>query len=237
MSVSFSAPLMLLSNHNTATTYESSKQKILTSLDLIGHMDIKKAFTDTSNKKEILELNIAWCLQISDQVISNIVVTFPKLSKINISSCKRVTSRAFYELLCAPNISELAASHLPRVGRNKVAALSITAVTHVVGKNQNQTRISNVQNQTRTSNVRILHMDATPITDADLEHIINIAPKLEFISLRWCERLTAQGINNIMKIAPNLRCIDLTDLGLVQDIEVGIENQTGLVEIVCTKWY
>ena len=229
MSVSFSAPLMLLSNHNTATTYESqSKQKILTSLDLIGHMDIKKAFTDTSNKKEILELNIAWCLQISDQVISNIVVTFPKLSKINISSCKRVTSKAFYELLCAPNISELAASHLPRVGRNKVAAISITAVTRVVGKNQNQTP---------TSNVRILHMDATPITDADLEHIIHIAPKLEFISLRWCERLTAHGINKIMKIAPNLRCIDLTDLGLVQDIEVGIENQTGLVEIICTKWY
>ena len=228
MSVSFSAPLMLLSNHNTATTYESSKQKILTSLDLIGHMDIKKAFTDTSNKKEILELNIAWCLQISDKVISNIVVTFPKLSKINISSCKRVTSKAFYELLCAPNISELAASHLPRVGRNKVAAISITAVTRVVGKNQNQTP---------TSNVRILHMDATPITDADLEHIINIAPKLEFISLRWCERLSAHGINKIMKIAPNLRCIDLTDLGLVQDIEVGIENQTGLVEIICTKWY
>ena len=228
MSVSFSAPLMLLSNHNTATTYESSKQKILTSLDLIGHMDIKKAFTDTSNKKEILELNIAWCLQISDKVISNIVVTFPKLSKINISSCKRVTSKAFYELLCAPNISELAASHLPRVGRNKVAAISSTAVTRVVGKNQNQTP---------TSNVRILHMDATPITDADLEHIINIAPKLEFISLRWCERLSAHGINKIMKIAPNLRCIDLTDLGLVQDIEVGIENQTGLVEIKCTKWY
>ena len=228
MSVSFSAPLMLLSNHNTATTYESSKQKILTSLDLIGHMDIKKAFTDTSNKKEILELNIAWCLQISNEVISNIVVTFPKLSKINISSCKRVTSKAFYELLCAPNISELAASHLPRVGRNKVAAISITAVTRVVGKNQNQTP---------TSNVRILHMDATPITDADLEHIINIAPKLEFISLRWCERLSAHGINKIMKIAPNLRCIDLTDLGLVQDIEVGIENQTGLVEIICTKWY
>ena len=228
MSVSFSAPLMLLSNQNTAATYESSKQKILTSLDLIGHMDIKKAFTDTSNKKEILELNIAWCLQISDQVISNIVVTFPKLSKINISSCKRVTSKAFYELLCAPNISELAASHLPRVGRNKVAAISSTAVTRVVGKNQNQTP---------TSNVRILHMDATPITDADLEHIIHIAPKLEFISLRWCERLTAHGINKIMKIAPNLRCIDLTDLGLVQDIEVGIENQTGLVEIICTKWY
>ena len=228
MSVSFSAPLMLLSNHNTATTYESlSKQNILTSLDLIGHMDIKKAFTDTSNKKEILELNIAWCLQISNKVISNIVVTFPKLSKINISSCKRVTSKAFYELLCAPNISELAASHLPRVGRNKVAAIS-TAVTRVVGKNQNQTP---------TSNVRILHMDATPITDADLEHIINIAPKLEFISLRWCERLSAHGINKIMKIAPNLRCIDLTDLGLVQDIEVGIENQTGLVEIICTKWY
>ena len=229
MSVSFSAPLMLLSNHNTATTYEyTSKQKILTSLDLIGHMDIKKAFTDTSNKKEILELNIAWCLQISNEVISNIVVTFPKLSKINISSCKRVTSKAFYELLCAPNISELAASHLPRVGRNKVAAISITAVTRVVGKNQNQTP---------TSNVRILHMDATPITDADLEHIIHIAPKLEFISLRWCERLSAHGINKIMKIAPNLRCIDLTDLGLVQDIEVGIENQTGLVEIICTKWY
>ena len=228
MSVSFSAPLMLLSNQNTAATYESSKQKILTSLDLIGHMDIKKAFTDTSNKKEILELNIAWCLQISNQVISNIVVTFPKLSKINISSCKRVTSKAFYELLCAPNISELAASHLPRVGRNKVAAISITAVTRVVGKNQNQTP---------TSNVRILHMDATPITDADLEHIIHIAPKLEFISLRWCERLSAHGINKIMKIAPNLRCIDLTDLGLVQDIEVGIENQTGLVEIICTKWY
>ena len=229
MSVSFSAPLMLLSNHNTATTYKSfCKQKILTSLDLIGHMDIKKAFTDTSNKKEILELNIAWCLQISDQVISNIVVTFPKLSKINISSCKRVTSKAFYELLCAPNISELAASHLPRVGRNNVAAISITAVTRVVGKNQNQTP---------TSNVRILHMDATPITDADLEHIIHIAPKLEFISLRWCERLSAHGINKIMKIAPNLRCIDLTDLGLVQDIEVGIENQTGLVEIICTKWY
>jgi hypothetical protein len=228
MSVSFSAPLMLLSNHNTAATYEStSKQKILTSLDLIGHMDIKKAFTDTSNKKEILELNIAWCLQISDQVISNIVVTFSKLSKINISSCKRVTSKAFIELLCTPNISELAASHLPRVGRNKVAAIS-TAVTRVVGKNQNQTP---------TSNVRILHMDATPITDADLEHIINIAPKLEFISLRWCERLSAHGINKIMKIAPNLRCIDLTDLGLVQDIEVGIENQTGLVEIICTKWY
>ena len=229
MSVSFSAPLMLLSNHNTATTYESlSKQNILTSLDLIGHMDIKTAFTDTSNKQEILELNIAWCLQISDKVISNIVVTFPKLSKINISSCKRVTSKAFYELLCAPNISELAASHLPRVGRNKVAAISITAVTRVVGKNQNQTP---------TSNVRILHMDATPITDADLEHIIHIAPKLEFISLRWCERLSAHGINKIMKIAPNLRCIDLTDLGLVQDIEVGIENQTGLVEIICTKWY
>ena len=228
MSVSFSAPLMLLSNQNTAATYESSKQKILSSLDLIGHMDIKKAFTDTSNKKEILELNMAWCLQISDQVISNIVVTFPKLSKINISSCKRVTSKAFYELLCAPNISELAASHLPRVGRNKVAAISSTAVTRVVGKNQNQTP---------TSNVRILHMDATPITDADLEHIIHIAPKLEFISLRWCERLSAHGINKIMKIAPNLRCIDLTDLGLVQDIEVGIENQTGLVEIICTKWY
>jgi len=228
MSVSFSAPLMLLSNQNTAATYESSKQKILSSLDLIGHMDIKKAFTDTSNKQEILELNIAWCLQISNQVISNIVVTFPKLSKINISSCKRVTSKAFYELLCAPNISELAASHLPRVGRNKVAAISITAVTRVVGKNQNQTP---------TSNVRILHMDATPITDADLEHIIHIAPKLEFISLRWCERLSAHGINKIMKIAPNLRCIDLTDLGLVQDIEVGIENQTGLVEIICTKWY
>ena len=228
MSVSFSAPLMLLSNQNTAATYESSKQKILSSLDLIGHMDIKKAFTDTSNKKEILELNIAWCLQISNQVISNIVVTFPKLSKINISSCKRVTSKAFYELLCAPNISELAASHLPRVGRNKVAAISSTAVTRVVGKNQNQTP---------TSNVRILHMDATPITDADLEHIIHIAPKLEFISLRWCERLSAHGINKIMKIAPNLRCIDLTDLGLVQDIEVGIENQTGLVEIICTKWY
>ena len=84
------------------------------------------------------------------------------------------------------------------------------------------------------SPIQKLHLDGCPITDEDLVWLSRRLAKLQFLSIRWCEKLSADGIINLLQALPCLTTIDVTDLGFEEAVSKGARQ--GL-QVIATKWY
>ena len=84
------------------------------------------------------------------------------------------------------------------------------------------------------SPIQKLHLDGCPITDEDLVWLSRRLAKLQFLSIRWCEKLSADGIINLLQSLPCLTTIDVTDLGFEEAVSKGARQ--GL-QVIATKWY
>ena len=149
---------------------------------------------------------------LTDASLQTTLASFPDTIKsINVSSCKQLTSVSIMHLMHS-NVLELQANHVPKFANF----------------------ISMVESPVVMSPIQKLHLDGCPITDEDLVWLSRRLAKLQFLSLRWCEKLSARGIINLLQSLPCLTTIDVTDLGFEEAVSKGARQ--GL-QVIATKWY
>ena len=148
---------------------------------------------------------------LTDASLQTTLASFPDTIKsINVSSCKQLTSVSIINLMHS-NVLEVQANYVPKFAK-----------------------FSMVESPVVMSPIQKLHLDGCPITDEDLVWLSRRLAKLQFLSIRWCEKLSADGIINLLQALPCLTTIDVTDLGFEEAVSKGARQ--GL-QVIATKWY
>ncbi len=138
---------------------------------------------------ELQSLNVAGCPQLTDALITDAVMQrFLALEELNVSSCHRISNVGIETALCRAGLRELRCAHLPLV--------------------------DDVAFGGDSSSITRLHLDGTGVTDRALQWLAHAATALEHCSLRWCDNLTQDGVEQFVGSCDNLVLIDVSDLGL-----------------------
>ena len=149
--------------------------------------------------RELTTLKVGGCPQLTETGIRRIVKTFPYLEVIDISGCHQLHNTAIIALLSSyRSLRSLKASHLPAVDdgafdyERPMEGLTAYTITH-------------------------LHLDCCAISDRTLDALSCSALSIEHLSVRWCSKLTLQGVQRFLMSAPCIQSIDISDLGFPTD--------------------
>ena len=158
---------------------------------------------------ELQSLNVAGCPQLTDALITGAVMQrFPALEVLNVSSCHRISNVGIETALCRAALRELRCAHLPLVDDGAFGGNLND------GDGDGCLSGASALSPFASSSITRLHLDGTGVTDRALRWLAQAATALEHCSLRWCDKLTQDGVEQFVVSCDSLVSIDVSDLGL-----------------------
>ena len=187
--------------------------KKLQDRDLIAWISMTGSFLSS--------LNLRGCLHIDNQVARHIAATCPQLEELNISDCRSLTPFAITSITSAcPNLHHLSLSGIDRVNSQcigmiiqhcrQLRALDLSWCHHLTSPDVKQ--IFRECHQ-----LEKFSLAGCTLVDDSIFEGMDEYTCLYYVDLTKCERLTDQGIGQLISSSPHLAHLVVSDCRLLTD--------------------
>jgi len=214
----------LLTDSGLVLLVEGSSSLLAVDISKDVNITEKSINAMAANCKRLQGLNISGCENISNESLINLAQNCRYIKRIKLNECVQIRDEAVkaFAQYC-PNILEIDLQQCNQIGNASVIDLLVKGNCLRELRLPNCELIDNdaflsIPSDKTFEHLRILDLTScTRLTDAAVQKIIDVAPRLRNLVLSKCRNITDISINAISRLGKNLHYVHLGHCGQITD--------------------
>ncbi|KAK5996146.1 SCF E3 ubiquitin ligase complex F-box protein grrA [Cladobotryum mycophilum] len=203
---------------------ENSSSLLALDISSDKHITEQSINAIAANCKRLQGLNISGCENVSNESLINLAQNCKFIKRLKLNECSQLRDNAVMAFAeNCPNILEIDLHQCTQIGNTPITALLAK------GNCLRELRLANcdliddnaflsVPPSQTYEHLRILDLTScSRLTDAAVEKIIDVAPRLRNLLLSKCRNITDVAIHSISKLGKNLHYVHLGHCGQITD--------------------